>query len=147
MSSLVYLDNFLSDLLKPSKTIALVGASKKPERDSYEVMEFLLHRGFDVYPVNPTIAGETVLGKTVYASLKDIPVSIDIVDLFVNSERVKGIVDETLSLSPLPKGIWMQLGVRDDESAAKAEEKGIKVIMDRCILIETKRLNIIPIKS
>ena len=96
------------------------------------MLKYLLNKGFDVYPVNPSQAGNEILGRKVYARLTDIPVAIDMVDIFRASDAVPGIVDEVLKLEPLPKVIWMQLTVRHDEAAARAEAAGIKVVMNRC---------------
>ena len=133
-NTLEYSNKVLYDILDTVKTIALVGASPKPERASYEVMEFLQERGYRVIPVNPVIAGQTLLGETVYASLDDVPDAFDMVDIFRNSEAAGDITKETLALnaSKQPKVIWMQLEVINHEAAELAKSKGIKVIMDRC---------------
>jgi len=137
-----YENDFLRGILADTKTIALVGASHKPERPSYGVMRFLLSKGYDVIPVNPGLAGQELLGKKVVGTLAEIARPIDMVDVFRNSKEVPGLVDEVLALQNLPKVIWMQLGVSDDVSAARAEEKGIKVVMNRCPAIEIPRLGI-----
>jgi len=137
-----YENDFLRGILADTKTIALVGASHKPERPSYGVMRFLLSKGYDVIPVNPGLAGQELLGKKVVGTLAEIAQPIDMVDVFRNSKEVPGLVDEVLALQNLPKVIWMQLGVSDDVSAARAEEKGIKVVMNRCPAIEIPRLGI-----
>lgn len=141
MTPLAYPDHLIRDILKASKRIALVGASANEARPSWIVTKYLLDRGYDVIPVNPGLAGQTLLGKTVYGSLKEIPGPIDMVEIFRNSEAAGPIVDEALSLEPLPKVIWMQLSVRNDEAAARAEAKGLTVIMDRCPKIEYGRLS------
>ena len=123
------------------KTIAIVGASANDVRPSFFVLKYLLNKGFDVYPVNPSQAGNEILGRKVYARLADIPVALDMVDIFRASDAVPGIVDEVLKLDPLPKVIWMQLTVRHDEAAARAEAAGIKVVMNRCPKIEYGRLS------
>nr|WP_245308521.1 CoA-binding protein [Aurantimonas sp. 22II-16-19i] len=119
----------------------MVGASAKEIRPSYFVLKYLLAKGFDVIPVNPGLAGKEILGRTVYADLRSIPVPIDMVDVFRASDAVPGIVEEALGLDPLPKVIWTQLTVRNDEAAAKAEAAGLTVIMDRCPKIEYGRLS------
>jgi predicted CoA-binding protein len=119
-------------LLKQMKTIALVGASNNPSRPSYSVMRFLLEKGLTVIPVNP-IGGE-ILGQKVYAKLADIPDSIDMVDIFRNSEAALEIVKEAITLKP--KLIWMQIGVINEEAKALAESHCIQVIMDKCPKIE-----------
>lgn len=136
-----YPNDYIRGILNGVKTIAMVGASQNPARPSWIVTKYLLERGYDVIPINPGLAGTELLGKTVYASLKDVPVPIDMVEVFRNSEAAGPITDEALSLDPLPKVIWMQLSVRNDEAAARAEAKGLQVIMDRCPKIEFGRLS------
>ncbi len=135
-----YPDDWIADILKSVRRIALVGASPKPERPSHQVMAFLLSRGYEVFPVNPGQAGKEILGQRVHASLADIPEPVDMVDIFRNSEAAGGVVDEALKLDPLPRVIWMQLGVRNDEAARRAEAAGLKVVMNRCPKIEIPRL-------
>jgi predicted CoA-binding protein len=136
-----YPDQYIRELLKSVKTIALVGASNNPARPSWIVTKYLLERGYDVVPINPGWAGREILGRTVYASLKDIPRPVDMVEIFRNSEAAGPITDEALSLDPLPKVIWMQLSVRNEDAARRAEEKGVKVVMNRCPKIEYGRLS------
>lgn len=135
-----YPDFYLSEILRSTKTIALVGASPNPERPSNRVMAFLLRKGFQVIPVNPGHAGHQLHGQTVVARLADITVPIDMVDVFRSADALPALVEEVLRLSPLPKVIWAQLSVRHDEAAATAEAHGIKVVMDRCPAIEYPRL-------
>lgn len=135
-----YDDDVIAGVLKNTKTIALVGASPNPDRPSNRVMGFLLQRGYRVFPVNPGQAGKQILGQDVYASLADVPEPVDMVDVFRASEYLDSVVDEALALDQLPKVIWAQLGVRDDQAAVKAEAAGIQVIMDRCPAIEYPRL-------
>ena len=136
-----YPDQYIRELLKSVKTIALVGASNNPARPSWIVTKYLLERGYDVIPINPGWGGREILGRTVYARLKDIPRPVDMVEIFRNSEAAGPITDEALSLEPLPKVIWMQLSVRNDDAARRAEEKGVKVVMNRCPKIEYGRLS------
>jgi predicted CoA-binding protein len=136
-----YADSLIRDVLKTVKRIALVGASANEARPSWIVTKYMLDRGYEVVPVNPGLAGQTLLGRTVYGSLKDIPGPVDMVEIFRNSEAAGPITDEALSLDPLPKVIWMQLSVRNDEAAARAEAKGLTVIMNRCPKIEYGRLS------
>lgn len=136
-----YPDSLIRDILKSVKRIALVGASANEARPSWIVTKYLIDRGYDVIPVNPGLAGQTILGKTVYATLKDIPGPVDMVEIFRNSEAAGPITDEALALDPLPKVIWMQLSVRNDEAAGRAEAKGVTVIMNRCPKIEYGRLS------
>jgi len=141
LSDLAYSDAFIRGVLEGVRTVAVVGASLKDVRPSYFVVRYLIDKGYEVYPVNPGQAGKQILGGEVYASLADIPVAIDMVDIFRGSEAAAGIVDEALALDPRPKVIWMQLGVRNDEAAAKAEAAGITVVMNRCPKIEYGRLS------
>jgi predicted CoA-binding protein len=136
-----YADSLIRDILKSVKRIALVGASANEARPSWIVTKYLLDRGYEVIPVNPGLAGQTLLGRTVYGSLKDIPGPVDMVEIFRNSEAAGPITDEALTHVPLPKVIWMQLSVRNDEAAARAEAKGLTVIMNRCPKIEYGRLS------
>jgi len=136
-----YSDDLIRGILKSTKTIALVGASANDARPSYFVLKYLLGRGYRLFPVNPGLAGQEILGAKVYTSLKDIPEPLDMVEIFRNSAAAGPIVDEALALDPLPKVIWMQLSVRNDEAAAKAEARGLTVIMNRCPKIEYGRLS------
>ena len=136
-----YTDNEIRAVLENVGTIAMVGASAKDVRPSYFVLKYLLAKGYRVIPVNPGQAGKDILGQTVFAKLADIPEPVDMVDIFRSSAAAAGVVDEALGLSPKPKIIWMQLGVRNDEAAAKAEKAGLTVIMNRCPKIEYGRLS------
>jgi len=136
-----YDDAYISGILTSVKTIAIVGSSANDVRPSFFVLKYLLNKGFDVYPVNPSQAGNEILRRKVYARLADVPVALDMVDIFRASDAVSGIVDEVLQLDPLPKVLWMQLTVRHDEAAARAEAAGIKVVMNRCPKIEYGRLS------
>ena len=135
-----YDNAYIGGILNSVKTIAMVGASANDVRPSYFVMKYLLAKGFSVFPINPGQAGKEILGQMAYASLADVPEPIDMVDIFRAATAVPGIVDEVLRLDPLPKVIWMQLGVRHDEAAARAEAAGIKVVMNRCPKIEYGKL-------
>ncbi|TCU17297.1 CoA-binding protein [Rhizobium sullae] len=135
-----YPDDYIAGILNSVKTIALTGASPNPARPSNGVMGYLLSRGYNVIPVNPGQAGKQIQGQLVYARLADIPVPVDMVDVFRASEYLQDVVDEALTLIWRPKVIWSQLGVRDDVAAAKAEAASIKVVMDRCPAIEIPRL-------
>ena len=117
-----------------TKTIALVGASAKPDRPSYTVMAFLRRSGYRVYPVNPGLAGQQLQGQTVYATLGDIEGPVDMVDIFRRSEAVEPIVEQAIAIGA--KAIWMQLGVVNDRAATIAEQAGLTVVMDRCPAIE-----------
>lgn len=136
-----YSIDYIRDILRSVKTIALVGVSDNDVRASYFVFKYLLEKDYDVTPVNPNLAGQELLGHKVYTRLADIPHAIDMVDIFRNSQAAGAITDEALALDPLPKVIWMQLGVRNDEAAARAEAKGIKVVMNRCPKMEYGKLS------
>ena len=136
-----YSDDLIREILKRVKTIALVGASNNPARPSFIVTKYLSERGFKVLPVNPGLAGQTIVGLPVYRSLADLPEPVDMVEIFRNSEAAGGITDEALAMPTPPSVIWMQLGVRNDSAAAKAEAQGIRVIMNRCPKIEYGRLS------
>ncbi|RWP88298.1 MAG: CoA-binding protein [Mesorhizobium sp.] len=136
-----YDNTYIAGILNSVKTIAMVGASANDVRPSYFVLKYLLAKGFSVFPINPGQAGKEILGRMTYARLADIPEPIDMVDVFRAPAAVPGIVDEALRLDPLPKVIWMQLGVRHDEAAARAEAAGIKVVMNRCPKIEYGKLS------
>src|SRR5690242_8576567 len=136
-----YPDAYIRGILNTVKTIAMVGFSPKENRPSYFVFKYLLERGYRVIPVNPGQAGKEVLGQKIYASLSDIPEPVDMVDIFRASENVPPIVAEALALSPKPQVIWMQLTVRNDEAAKRAEDAGLKVVMNRCPKIEYGRLS------
>lgn len=136
-----YPDDYIRSILKGVKTTALVGASENPARPSYIVFKYLLERGYDMIPVNPGLAGKTLLGQPVYARLADIPRPLDMVEIFRNSQAAGPLTDEGLALAPKPKVIWMQLSVRNDAAAARAEAAGVKVVMNRCPKIEYGRLS------
>ena len=126
-------------ILTQTKRIALVGASAKPERASHHVMAFLLEKGFDVTPVNPGLAGQEILGREVVATLAE-AAPLDMVDLFRRAEEVEAPVEEAIRLGA--KTVWMQLGVVNEEAAAKARAAGLAVVMDRCPAIEMPRLGL-----
>ncbi len=134
-------DAAIKALLEDVKTIALVGASANPARDSHGVMAFLLRQGYRVIPVNPGLAGQQLLGEEVVASLSDIRVPIDLVDIFRNSEAAGAVVDEAIAAGA--KAVWMQLGVINPEAAARAEAAGLRVVMNHCPKIEIPRLGLL----
>lgn len=136
-----YSNEYISGILNEVKTVAIVGASANEVRPSFFVTKYLVDKGYAVFPVNPGQAGKEIAGRMTYAKLADIPEPIDMVDIFRASDAVPAIVEEVLRLEPLPKVIWMQLTVRHDEAAAKAEAHGIKVVMNRCPKIEYGRLS------
>ncbi|ALE21896.1 MULTISPECIES: CoA-binding protein [Proteus] len=123
-------DSEIYDILRSVKTIALVGASHKEDRPSYKVMKFLLEQGYEVIPVNPSMAGETILGQQCYGHLQDIPVAIDMVDVFRQSAAALEIAKEAIKINA--KVLWLQIGVINEEAKALAEQSGLRVVMDRC---------------
>lgn len=134
-----YSDKFIKKILTEVRTIAVVGASSKPERDSYKVIEFLLDNGYEVFPVNPNEEGNSVLGLNFYSNLKSIQQSIDMVDVFRFPDAVMGVAEEAIQINA--KVLWLQLKIINHEAANLAEAAGLKVIMDRCPKIEFKKLN------
>ncbi len=136
-----YSDEYIQSILTQVKSIAIVGASLNKIRPSFFVAKYLISKEYEVHPVNPGHAGKTLLEKMVYPSLAKIPYQIDMVDIFRNSNVAFEITKEVLTLNPLPKVIWMQLGVENSQAAKLAEEHGIKVVMNRCPKIEYGRLS------
>ncbi len=135
-----YPDDLLRRILRDARTVAVVGASADPRRPSHGVLQFLRRSGYTVFAVNPALARDAIPGVDIVGSLAAVPVPLDIVDVFRNSEAAAAIVREALALDPLPGTIWMQLGVRNDPAAAEAEARGVQVVMDRCPAIEWPRL-------
>lgn len=133
-------DEEIAELLTNARTIAMVGASDRPDRASYGVMKFLQSRGYKVFPVNPTITGEHVHGEYVWRELSQIGEPIDIVDIFRNSEAAGDAVDQAIAVGA--KAVWMQLGVINPEAAARAEAAGLKVVMNHCPKIEIAQLGL-----
>ena len=136
-------DADIADLLTHARTIAMVGASDRPDRASYGVMRFLQEQGYRVIPVNPRITGEHVHGEYIWRELAQIGEPIDIVDIFRKSDEVGPIVDDAIAIGA--KAVWMQLGVENADAAARAEAAGLKVVMNRCPKIEYARLGLEPI--
>jgi predicted CoA-binding protein len=135
-----YPDDYLRGILESVRTIAVVGASPRRERPSHRVMAYLQRRGYRTIPVNPNAAGGTINGERCYASLAEVPEPVDMVDVFRRPEFAGGVVDEAITVGA--KVVWMQLGVRDDAAAARAEDAGIEVVMNRCPAIEIPRLGL-----
>lgn len=136
-----YSDTYIRGILNTVKTIAMVGVSANTSRPSYFAFKYLMERGYRMIPVNPGLAGQELLGQKVYAKLADIPLPVDMVDIFRASRYAPDIVREALALKPRPQVIWMQLGIRNDEAAELAEGNGLKVVMNRCPKIEYGRLS------
>ena len=133
-------DEDIADLLRNARTIAMVGASDRPNRPSYGVMKFLQDHGYRVLPVNPQITGEHVHGEFVWRELSEIGVPIDIVDIFRRPEAAGEAVDQAIFVGA--RAVWMQIGVINEEAGARAEAAGLKVVIDRCPKIEIPRLGI-----
>ncbi|WP_374632965.1 CoA-binding protein [Ferrovibrio sp.] len=134
-----YSDDFIRAILRETRVIAMVGASPNWNRPSYFAMKYLQAKGYRVIPVNPREAGKEILGEKVYADLASIPVKVDMVDCFRNSDSIPPIAEDAIKIGA--KVLWMQLGVRNDEAAARAEDAGLKVVMNRCPKIEYGRLS------
>ena len=133
-------DEDIAELLTSARTIAMVGASDRPSRPSYGVMRILQDRGYRVLPVNPQIAGQHVHGEVVWRDLSQLDIPIDIVDIFRRPEAAGEAVDQAIVAGA--KAVWLQIGVVNEEAAARAETAGLKVVMDRCPAIELRRLRI-----
>ena len=133
-------DKDIAELLTTARTIAIVGASDRPSRPSYGVMRFLQDHGYRVLPVNPQITGEHVLGEFVWRELTQIGIPLDIVDIFRRPEAAGEAVDQAIFVGA--KAVWMQLGVINEDAAARAEAAGLKVVMNRCPAIDIPRLGL-----
>lgn len=133
-------DDQLRAILRSVRRIAVVGVSANPVRPSYYVARYLALKGFEVMPVNPAVAGQELFGTRAVADLSDLAEPPDMVDIFRRSEAVPPIVDQALTLFPALEVIWMQIGVRHPEAAARAEARGVQVVQDRCPKIEYQRL-------
>lgn len=143
MAGLSYKDQFIRQILWDAKTIAMVGCSANWSRPSNFAMKYLLGKGYRVIPVNPRYAGEEIWGERVYASLRNVPGKIELVDIFRPSKEAGWVTDQTLEIAR-EKGIsviWMQLGIRNDDAARRAQTAGLRVVMDRCLKIEYGRLH------
>lgn len=136
-------DQDIADLLTHTRTIAMIGASDRPDRPSYGVMAFLQSRGYRVFPVNPQITGEHVHGEYVWRELSQIGEPIDMVDIFRRPQAAGEAVDAAIAAAA--KSVWLQIGVINEEAAARAEAAGLKVVMDRCPKIEIPRLGVAPV--
>jgi len=133
-------DDEIAHLLRNTKTIAMVGASDRPDRASYGVMRFLLGRGYDVIPVNPQLAGQSIHGRTVVATLSEIEGGIDLVDIFRNSAAAGPVIDDAIAAGA--RAVWTQLGVFNDEAIRRAEAAGLQTVVDKCPKIEIARLGL-----
>lgn len=133
-------EDLIREVLQSTRTIALVGASHKPERPSYRVMAYLLEQGYHVIPVNPGLAGQQLLGQEVKRTLADIDEPVDMVDVFRSADAAYEIAGEAIAIGA--KSLWLQLGVINEEAAALAQAAGLKVVMDHCPKIEILRLGL-----
>jgi hypothetical protein len=131
-------DSQIFDILQQVRTIALVGASEKTNRPSHEVMHYLQQQGYRVIPVNPRLAGQQLLGETVYADLESLPVAVDMADLFLAPQRTDTVIDQAIAMK-IPV-LWLQIGVINHQGAERARQAGLKVVMDRCPKMEIPRL-------
>jgi predicted CoA-binding protein len=138
-------DDEIAELLRNARTIAMVGASDRPNRASYGVMKFLQDRGYRVLPVNPQITGEHIHGEFVWRELSEIGVAIDIVDIFRKSEAAGEAVDQAIFVGA--KAVWMQIGVINEAAAERAEAAGLNVVMDRCPKLEIMRLGLANVRA
>lgn len=138
-----YDDDYIAGILGDHNSFAFVGASNNISRPSYFAMKYLTAKGYRVVPVNPSIAGQEILGQKVYASLADLPGPIEVIDIFRNADAALEVVREAIALKDKLglKVIWLQLGVSNDQAAAEAEAAGLKVVMNRCPKIEYGRLS------
>ena len=136
-------DEDIAELLRETRTIAMIGASDRPDRPSYGVMRYLQGHGYSVIPVNPQITGEHVHGEYVWRALSQIGEPIDMVDIFRRPMAAGEAVDEAIAVGA--KSVWLQIGVINEEAAARAEAAGLKVVMNRCPKIEIPRLGVAPV--
>ena len=134
---LVHSDVYIKEILEEVKSVALIGASSNPEKDSYKVMKFLLEKNYEVYPVNPNKKGKSILGQYCYGDLQSIALPIDMVEVFRKSEEVLGIAKEAINIGS--KVLWTQLGIIDKKAFKIAKNEGLKVVMNRCPIIELKK--------
>ncbi len=133
-------DEDIRELLESARTVAMIGASDRPDRPSYGVFKALEKHGYRVLPVNPNITGERLHGEFVWRELGQVDVPIDIVDIFRKSEAAGEAVDQAINAGA--KAVWMQIGVIDEEAAKRAEAAGLKVVMDKCMKVELHRLGV-----
>lgn len=138
-----YTDAYIASILSDARVFAMVGASANTSRPSYFAMKYLLQKGYTVHPINPGLAGKDILGQAVYGELSDVPAPVDVVDIFRNSDAAGEITDQAIALKDVLgiSVVWMQLGVRNEAAADRAEAAGLKVVMNRCPKIEYGRLS------
>ncbi len=136
-----YLEVLSTKKALESKTIAVVGLSRSEDKAAYRIPFYLKSVGYRIIPVNPNAVGQTILGERVYSKLSEIPEKIDVVEVFRPSEEVLQIAEEVVKLKIKPGFFWMQVGIKNDQARQLLEKNGIQVIMDRCMMVEHKRLN------
>lgn len=129
-------------ILETARRIAVIGVSASPEKPAHYVPDYMLENGYEIVPVNASLTNQSLFGQTVRSSLAEIDGPVDMVDLFRRSEHLDGHLEEILALNPLPKFVWLQLGIRNDEFAAKLEALGIEVIQDRCLMADHHNLRL-----
>lgn len=133
-------DAEMRDLLADCHTIAVVGIKEDPREDAYRIPAYMQKHGYRIVPVSPKVEGKQVLGETGVASLGDLAGPVDLVNLFRASDNIPHHTDEILAMDPLPKGVWMQLGIHHGAAAARLREAGIRVVQDRCLMVDHRRL-------
>ena len=129
-------------VLETTHRIAVIGVSASPEKPAHYVPEYMLENGYEIVPVNASLAGQDMFGKTVRSSLSEIEGAVDMVDMFRRSEHLDGHLEDILAMNPRPKFVWLQLGIRNDEFAAQLEAVGIEVIQDRCLMADHHNLRL-----
>lgn len=133
-------DEHLRDILEATRTVAVIGASTNPDKPAHFVPRYLADHGYTVLPVNPAAAGQELFGETVTATLVELARQVDLVDVFRRPADIPPHVPDILAMRPLPKVVWFQLGIRNDEAAAELEAAGITVVQDKCLMEEHERL-------
>jgi uncharacterized protein len=132
----------VKSILETSHRIAVIGVSASPEKPAHYVPEYMLENGYEIVPVNASLAGQNMFGQTVRSSLGEIEGAVDMVDMFRRSEHLDGHLEDILAMNPRPKYVWLQLGIRNDEFAAQLEVLGIEVIQDRCLMADHHNLRL-----
>ncbi len=140
-------DAQIAAVLRSARTIALLGAHSDPSRPAYYVPEYLHSQGYRILPVNPALAGQTLFGERVRASLAELGEEIDIVDVFRRPDLLRSHLDDLRAMKPRPRLVWLQLGIRNDDFAREVEASGIDVVQDRCTLADHRRLGVGPVTS
>ena len=135
-------DPRVREILSGSPTVAVLGIHRDPEKPAFYVPEYLHDEGYRVLGVNPRFAGETLFGEPIRATLRELPEPIDLVDVFRQAAAIPAHLDDLLAMSPLPRVVWFQLGIRNDAAAKRLEDAGIVVVQDRCTLADHQRLGL-----